>query len=102
LGVFFFRCKGDGDPVDVIDIGTKVHQSGEVVQVKILGNLAMIDEGQTDWKVVSIDATDSMAHKLSDISDVDVYMPELIKTTIQWFKVYKVTFQNYLKTRPAR
>merc|ERR1712156_1276075 len=27
---------------------------------------------------------------MSDISDVDIYMPGLIKTTIDWFRLYKV------------
>ena len=37
-----FRCKGDGDPVDVMDIGSKLHQTGEVIQVKILGTIGKI------------------------------------------------------------
>jgi hypothetical protein len=41
------RCKGDGDPVDVIEIGRKLHKRGAVVVVKVLGTLAMIDEGDT-------------------------------------------------------
>ena len=49
----------------------------------------MIDEGQTDWKVVSIDVLDPLAGKLSDISDVEVYMPGLLKTTTDWFRFYK-------------
>ena len=43
--------KGDGDPIDVVDIGYKVAYRGQVKQVKVLGMLAMIDEGETDWKV---------------------------------------------------
>ena len=55
----------------------------------------MIDEGQTDWKIISIDISDPMAEKMSDISDVDIYMPGLIKTTIDWFRLYKVnTYRN--------
>lgn len=83
------RFKGDGDPVDVIDIGTGLHKSGEVIQVKVLGCLAMIDEGQTDWKVIGIDVGDPLASKMSDISDVDVYMPDLLKMTTNWFRIYK-------------
>lgn len=86
----FLRCKGDGDPVDVMDIGSKLHQTGEVIQVKILGTIAMIDEGQTDWKVVGIDIEDPLAPKFSDISDVDVYMPKLLKSTVEWLRNYKV------------
>lgn len=84
------KCKGDGDPVDVIDIGSKIHQSGEIIQVKILGTLAMIDEGKTDWKVIGIDITDESATRLTDVSDIDVYMPGLIKMTHDWFKFYKI------------
>lgn len=38
-------CKGDNDPIDVIEIGYRVAQRGEVLQVKILGTIALIDEG---------------------------------------------------------
>ena len=86
----FSRCKGDGDPVDILDIGSKLHQTGEVIQVKILGTIAMIDEGQTDWKIISIDITDPLATKLSDVSDVDIYMPLLLKNTVAWLRNYKV------------
>ena len=37
--------KGDDDPIDVCEIGQKVHPRGSVIQVKPLGVLAMIDEG---------------------------------------------------------
>ena len=84
------RYKGDGDPVDILDIGSKVHQTGEIIQVKILGTLALIDEGQTDWKLISIDITDPLASKMSDVSDVDVYMPDLLPATVNWFRNYKV------------
>ena len=40
-----YRCKGDSDPVDVVEIGRKLHKRGSVVVVKVLGTLAMIDEG---------------------------------------------------------
>lgn len=40
------QCKGDGDPIDVCEIGHKVHKRGAVIQVKVLGTLAMIDEGK--------------------------------------------------------
>ena len=50
----------------------------------------MIDEGQTDWKVVSIDIEDPLAPKFSDISDVDVYMPILLPSTVEWLRNYKM------------
>lgn len=34
---------------------------GEVIQVKVLGTLALIDEGETDWKVIAINIEDPEA-----------------------------------------
>ena len=38
-------CRGDNDPLDVCEIGYRVARRGEVLQVKVLGTLALIDEG---------------------------------------------------------
>jgi len=84
------NAKGDGDPVDICDIGSKVHKSGSIVKVKILGTLAMIDEGETDWKMIGIDVTDELAPKLNDIEDIETHMPGFLAATVEWFKIYKM------------
>jgi len=84
------KASGDCDPVDICDIGSKVHDIGAVIQVKLLGTLAMIDEGETDWKVIAIDVTDPLAEKLDDIDDVYTHMPGLIEATHDWFRTYKM------------
>lgn len=38
---------------------------GEVIKVKVLGVLAMIDEGETDWKVIAINVEDPEAKVLN-------------------------------------
>jgi len=53
-------CVGDNDPLDVIDIGTKQWAVGSVVRVKVLGIVALIDDGETDWKVITISAEVSL------------------------------------------
>lgn len=60
---------------------------GEVLQVKVLGAIALIDEGETDWKIIAIDIKDPVASKVNDISDVDQYFPGLLRATVEWFKV---------------
>ena len=45
------QVMGDGDPVDVVEIGASQHKQGDVKQIKALGALAMIDDGELDWKV---------------------------------------------------
>ena len=49
----------------------KVAKRGEVKQVKVLGILAMIDEGETDWKVIVIDVNDPLAKDLNGILSSD-------------------------------
>ena len=44
-------CVGDNDPIDALEIGCRQIRTGQIVAVKILGILAMIDDGETDWKV---------------------------------------------------
>lgn len=34
-------------------------------QVKILGVMALLDEGETDWKLIAIDINDPMADKVN-------------------------------------
>ena len=46
-----WRVQGDNDPLDVVEIGTTQLTPGAVVKVKVLGVFAMIDDGETDWKV---------------------------------------------------
>lgn len=80
-------CKGDNDPIDVIEIGYRVAKRGDVLQVKVLGTIALIDEGETDWKIIAIDVKDPLASKVNDIADVDQYFPGLLRATVEWFKV---------------
>jgi inorganic pyrophosphatase len=81
---------GDNDPLDVCDISDIRAEMGSVIQVKVLGVLAMIDEGETDWKVIAININDPNADKYNNISDVEALKPGLLSATVDWFKYYKV------------
>lgn len=41
----------------------KIFSRGEVIHVKILGILALIDQGETDWKLIAISVNDPEASK---------------------------------------
>merc|ERR1719229_1662191 len=83
------NCAGDNDPVDVVEIGSETLPHGAVEPVKVLGCLAMIDDGELDWKIIAIRTADPMASKLKDIVDVDVHMPGVISGIREWFRWYK-------------
>ncbi|XP_045393349.1 inorganic pyrophosphatase 2, mitochondrial isoform X2 [Lemur catta] len=77
------NCCGDNDPIDVLS-------RGEVIPVKVLGILGLIDEGETDWKLIAINANDPEASKFHDIGDVKKFKPGYLEATLNWFRVYKV------------
>ncbi|NXR64345.1 IPYR pyrophosphatase, partial [Rhadina sibilatrix] len=83
-------CCGDNDPIDVCEIGSKVCSRGEVIKVKVLGTLALIDEGETDWKVIAINVEDPEADSYNDIEDVRRMKPGYLEATVDWFRRYKV------------
>jgi inorganic pyrophosphatase len=83
------NAKGDNDPVDVCEIGGATRKSGDVLQVKILGTYAMIDEGETDWKVIAIDVKDPNANSLNDIGDVEKVFPGRLVEIFSFLKFYK-------------
>lgn len=59
---------------------------GSVTPVKTLGVLAMIDDGELDWKVLAVQVDDPLAKEYNDIDDV----PESVKAGVrEWFRWYK-------------
>jgi inorganic pyrophosphatase len=84
------NANGDNDPLDVCEIGEQVGYVGQVKQVKILGIMALLDEGETDWKVIVVDIQDPLASKLNDMEDVERHLPGLARATNEWFRIYKI------------
>ncbi|EDL12181.1 pyrophosphatase (inorganic) 2, partial [Mus musculus] len=68
----------------------KVLSRGDVVHVKILGTLALIDQSETDWKIIAINVNDPEAEKFHDIDDVKKFKPGYLEATLNWFRLYKV------------
>ena len=83
-------AKGDNDPLDVCEIGLRIIPVADVVPVKILGTLCLIDEGEADWKLIAIAITDPWAHLLNDVTDLEEKVPGLVSAIREWFRTYKI------------
>ena len=81
---------GDGDPIDVCEIGSIKSKLGDVIQVKVLGVWAMIDEGETDWKIVCINVKDPLASRLNDIESVEKELPGVLDYYYTFLRDYKI------------
>lgn len=81
--------------VDVVEIGQRRAKIGDVLKVKPLAALAMIDEGELDWKIVAISLDDPRASLVNDVNDVEKHFPvSLVLSTIilvnsEFFWIYK-------------
>jgi inorganic pyrophosphatase len=86
------KLNGDGDPLDVCEIGSAVAKTGDIYTVKILGALAMIDGGETDWKLLAIRADDPLAPSIQDVtlSTTPDKFKRVADQVRHWFRVYKV------------
>ncbi|SSD58918.1 related to Inorganic pyrophosphatase, mitochondrial [Saccharomycodes ludwigii] len=85
------NLKGDNDPLDMCEIGnTGILSTGDIVQVKVLGSLALIDDGELDWKIIGINIKDPLANVVNDLNDVAENFPGLLAATKTWFRDYKI------------
>ena len=79
---------GDGDPIDVCEIGSRLATTGSAYTVKVVGALAMLDGGETDWKVLALRTDDPLAAKVSCVSRAD--NPDAVKKSMdairEWFR----------------
>lgn len=85
----FTGFKGDKDPMDLFDIGQDKGYTGQVKQVKILGGLSVIDDEETDWKIMGIDVTDPLAPLVNSVEDVEKYRPGMTAAFYEWFAGYE-------------
>lgn len=60
--------------MDVVEIGSTTLATGSVAPVKPLAILAMIDDGELDWKVIAIKSDDPKANSVNDVEDVERYL----------------------------
>jgi 3'-phosphoadenosine 5'-phosphosulfate synthase len=84
---------GDNDPLDVMEIGssetTPPLAMGSITPCKVLGSLELIDQGETDHKVICIAVSDSKASKIKSIEDLEKYRPGIIDRLRDWLTRYK-------------
>ena len=78
--------KGDNDPLDCFDISDIDVTPGEIIRMKILGAIAMIDDGKTDWKIIGINCKDPMSIFYDDISEIPNI---LLEDVIDFLRNYK-------------
>jgi inorganic pyrophosphatase len=87
----YTKVIGDGDPLDACEIAPATMHVGAVAPVKVLGCIALIDEGETDWKLVTIRADHPWASAYNDVADLEKAFPNITSSIRNWWRFYKTT-----------
>lgn len=78
---------GDGDPLDIIVIGSSIERAS-VVKCKIIGVLYLLDRGEQDDKLIAV-AENSTLYKVKSIAELDENYNGITEIIELWFSNYK-------------
>ena len=76
----------DGDPLDVVLLTTHPLVAGLVLKARPVGVLDMIDDGESDGKIIAVPVKDPRWSEVKDLTDINAHTIEEIK---HFFETYK-------------
>ena len=82
------KLGGDGDPLDIIIIGSNIKR-GSAIKAKPIGTLVLLDKNEIDSKVIALMINDTNISKMNSIDDLEknyIGLMDIIKT---WIINYK-------------
>ena len=82
LGLF-----GDDDPIDICDLSRGKKAVGDIFRGKVLGGFCLIDQGEVDWKILTVDEEEAKRERITSIND---FPAEQIRAVMDWFKTIKI------------
>lgn len=79
---------GDGDPLDVLVLGQAVPR-GEVINVRLIGVMKMLDGGEQDDKLIAVLTEDSPFAGIESLAQMDAEFPGVTQIVELWLTNYK-------------
>lgn len=76
----------DGDELDVLVYSPEVFMPGVELEIKIIGAMRMIDEGETDTKLIGVHQDD---YRLSEINGLNDLPQDWLDGVKEFFSTYK-------------
>ena len=84
----------DGDPLDILVIGTEPTYPGCIVPARVVGYLMVVDNGNEDYKLISVVDCDPRYDEVKELSDLSPFILDEIKN---FFENYKTLQQIEVK-----
>ena len=88
----------DHDPLDVLVLCSQSIQSLCLVEAKVIGNMQMIDQGQTDDKIIAVAAKDPSVNHFTRMEELPQHFLLELKNFFEQYKVLenkKVEIDNF-------
>ncbi len=76
----------DGDPLDILVIGTEPTYPGCIVPARIVGYLEAVDNGFKDYKLISVVDVDPRYDEVNNLEDLSSFILEEIKNFFENYK----------------
>ena len=82
---------GDNDPLDIMEIGSKPLAMGSETPCRVIGSLELLDEGETDHKIICISLSDPQSNVIHTMDDLESHKPGTLHKLRDWLKRYKTS-----------
>ncbi len=79
----------DGDELDVLVYSDETFQAGVQLEARIVGAMKMIDDGETDTKLIAIHADDYRLEKIQKLEDLPKAWLESVQKFFSTYKNWK-------------
>ena len=76
----------DGDPLDILVIGTEPTSPGCIVPARVIGYLEAVDNGFEDYKLISVVDVDPRYDNVRTLDDLTPFILEEIKNFFENYK----------------
>lgn len=76
----------DGDPIDILVIGSEPSYPGCIIPARVIGALKMFDNGKEDFKIISVVAVDPRYNEINTLNDLSSFVLDEIKNFFENYK----------------
>lgn len=76
----------DGDPLDILVIGTEPTYPGCIVPARVVGYLMVVDNGNEDYKLISVVDCDPRYDEIKELEDLSTFILDEIKNFFENYK----------------
>lgn len=84
----------DGDELDILVISDHSFLPGTIVPTRILGAMTMVDDGETDTKLIGVIDCDPRFKQINSINDIPEHKLSVIRN---FFETYKILQKKQVK-----